>query len=61
MSFIELLTHLLLQIQLSISQEKQIRADADKTKQHEKELDRREVRIILCTLAVAAVNAFALG
>ena len=61
MSFIEFFPHLLLRIQLSISQKKQMRADADRIKVHEKELDRMEVCIMLCTLAVAAVNAFVLG
>jgi hypothetical protein len=42
MSSIELLPHLLLRIHLSISQKKQMRADADRTELHEKELDRRD-------------------
>ena len=47
MSSIKLLPHLLRRIQLSISQKKQMRADADRTELHGKELDRREVRIML--------------
>ena len=39
---IHLLPHLLLQIQLSISQKKQMRADADRIEVHEKELDQRD-------------------
>jgi hypothetical protein len=42
MSSIELLPHLLRRIQLSISQKKQMRADADRTELHEKELDQRD-------------------
>jgi ribosomal protein S4 len=42
MPSIELLPHLLRRIQLSISQKKQMRADAGRTKLHEKELDQRD-------------------
>ena len=42
MPSIELLPHLLRRIQLSISQKKQMRADADRTKLHEKGLDQRD-------------------
>ena len=47
MSSIELLPHLFLRIYLLITQKKQMQADADKTELHGKELDRREVRIMI--------------
>ena len=49
----------MLQIHLSITQKKEMQADADRTELHEKELDRREVRIMLAYYVTTLATAMA--
>ena len=49
----------MLQIHLSITQKKEMQADADRTELHEKELDQREIRIMLAYYVTTLATAMA--